>query len=205
MLLFVATLMLYPSTGTAASIQWKEPTAAVQPNHEWKISFNHSLNASSVKATTVYVTSADGTKLTTNAIVSPSNAKIILVQPPKDGYENGKTYTLHINQSITSNPANEQLKNSVEMKFSIASVNYEKLVQGTWNTSHEGYSIVIRLNDNFTYNMTSPITSSGKYILNGSRMTLTMFGKSVTGEITKVSDEKFLITSDSGKIMQFTK
>lgn len=203
----LATVLLFPSTGTAQTTQWPDPEKAVLPDKQWKISFSAQVDASSVNSDTVYVSTVGGNKIVVNAFVSPDNPNLVIVETPSGGYDLGETYILYIDQSISSYPENERLKSNVEMKFSIISSEYHQLVQGTWDTTYLGYSIKATFRADYTSEAVVPnfISSTGYYSLDGSIMTVRMFGRTVTGEITKVSDREFYITSASGSVMHFTK
>lgn len=203
----LATFLLFPSTGTAETTQWPYSEKAVLPDKQWKVTFSEQVDANTVNNDTVYVSTVDGKKIDVNAYVLPDNPKLIIVEPPSGGYDLGETYILYIDQSISSYSKNEHLKSNIEMKFSIVSSEYAQFVLGTWNTTYLGYSIIATFNEDYTNRAVIPgfISSTGYYSLNGTNMTVRMLGKTVSGEITKVSDREFSITSASGNVMYFTK
>lgn len=206
LLFSIASLMIFPATGTASAVQWKEPSSAVQPTKVWKVRFTKQVNEQYVNPNTVYVLGAEGEKIGNLVSVSQDDAKVVLVEAPNGGYESEGNYTLHIDQSIASKLENEVMEHSVEMKFTIEPVDYKQLVLGTWNSSYNGYSIKATFKEDFTSDVVVlGLKNSGTYSLNGPEMTMTILGKTVAGKITKISDHEFTITSASGSVIKFNR
>ncbi|MEK4384779.1 hypothetical protein MKZ25_03135 [Solibacillus sp. FSL W7-1464] len=206
-LVLVATFFLFPTIGNAAVTPWPAPTTASQPDKQWEISFSEQVDRDTVSNETIYVSTISGKRVDTSFSFSSDKPNLVVVEPPIGGYDLGETYILHIGQSVGSFPHNERLKNHVEMKFSIISSENHQFVQGKWDTTYQATSIIAIFNADFTSKVTIPglISSTGYYSLEGSYMTLRMLGRTVSGEITKVSDREFYITSASGSVMYFTK
>lgn len=203
-------LLVLPTVGMAAA--WPTPPSGpVQPTKEWKVTFNQAVDVSSSNLAKIYVLDAQGTKVGNLVSISPTNAKIVVVAPPTNGYQNRATYTLHIDRSITVKQ--KSMKDHVDMPFSIVAkateepiVDYKQLVLGTWKTTYSGFSIKATFHEGTVVDVDAGISkSTGSYTINGSTMNLNIIGKNVTGEITKVSDTQFTVTTSAGKQLTFTK
>lgn len=202
-------LLVLPTVGMAAA--WPTPPSGpVQPTKEWKVTFNQAVDVSSSNLAKIYVLDAQGTKVGNLVSISPTNAKIVVVAPPTNGYQNGATYTLHIDRSITAKQ--KSMKDHVDMPFSIVAkateepvVDYKQFVLGTWKTTYSGFSVQATFKEDMTIDVVSVISGKGSYTINGSTMNLNIIGKNVTGEITKVSDTQFTVTTSAGKQLTFTK
>lgn len=199
--------LLFPTVGTAATTQWEAPTKEVQPNKTWNVTLSNAINSNSLGS--VYVIGEDGKKVINEVSIAPNNDRVVVVKAPKQGYALGKTYTLYIDQSVASKSGAATLKNSTKMPFTIvdkASDSFEQLVLGTWKTTYQDYPIVVTLNSDFTLSgLILDMQATGTYSLNNSKMTVHLLGYTVSGEITKISDREFIITSASGNVMRFTK
>lgn len=199
--------LLFPTVGTAATTQWEAPVKVVQPNKTWSITLSSAVNSNSLGA--VYVIGEDGKKVATEVSLAPNNDRVVVVKAPKQGYALSKTYTLYIDQTLTSKSGVAILKNGTKMPFTIvdkALESYEQLVLGTWNTVYQDYPVKVTLYANFALNATVlDMEATGTYTLNGSKMTVNLIGNTVSGTVTKISDREFIITSASGSVMRFTK
>lgn len=195
-------LLSVPTVSTMAATSWKTPTQPVLPTKMWSITLNESVLASSVNANTVYVTDKMGNLMNTTATVSTANDQIIYVHPPTNGYDHGKTYTLHIDKSIASKQHSKTLQDNVNMQFSINTINYKQLVLGEWNTTYNGMFIPVTFNADMA---TSVMGFPGTYSITGAEMSVTILEKSVTGTIKQVSNSSFMIVDSSGNTLTFTK
>lgn len=85
------------------------------------------------------------------------------------------------------------------------STDYKQFVWGTWNTTYSSWSIQATFNSDMTSDVVVlGLINTGEYSIDGSEMTMSILGKTVSGAITKVSNDEFTITSGS-TVLRFTK
>lgn len=201
----VPIMLLFPATSFGAT-QFTSPYKSVQPDKVWTIHFNRLVNPNSITLNTVYVLNASGNPLNNEVSVSSKDGSIVYVQPPQGGYVNSETYMLHIDKSIAANKDGMALKDHIEMPFTIEEMPLKSFIIGTWHTNYSGYSINITFNKDSTVDVDAGvIKSNGTYVLNGSSLSLTMLGRTVTGEVAKTSENKFTVTTKSGTVLTFNK
>lgn len=84
--------------------------STVSPMKHWTITFNTSMDPSTIHNKSIYVKSASGEKLEQELFFTDNNKKVT-IKAPSGGYEEGKEYTLYIAEDIKSNqgvPINER-------------------------------------------------------------------------------------------------
>ncbi|SOB90955.1 fibronectin type 3 domain-containing protein [Ureibacillus xyleni] len=175
---------------TDAPVQgsWKEFSEKYQVprNKEWRINFSREVDATSVHTQNVYVTSESGSRVNVLVKVDPNNSKTVLVHPPSNGYEYGKSYTLYV-QNIKEKETSKLIKENVKMKFTIeqspvqpkpptniVATGGNDSINISWTNSPDnnikGYYIYTSTdNTNFTRLIN---TVNNSYLFNGSNFTI---------------------------------
>ncbi|MCM1988928.1 anthrax toxin lethal factor-related metalloendopeptidase [Oceanirhabdus seepicola] len=110
LLLFNCNVMAEDITGNRVVDQYKN----------WTIHFNDEIDFDKILFNDIYVLDSEGFRVYVDIIVGDDN-KSIIVCSPSEGYQAGEKYTLTINDTMHSKK-NVYLKHSVEMEFSIASI-----------------------------------------------------------------------------------
>lgn len=99
-----------------ASIQIDQ--SAVPQNKEWVITFDHGINEKLMNEKFIYVQDEEGNKVPVS--LKMDNLQNLIVKPPKDGYQKGKTYYLHLNRDLDlENINNNKLPEQYHIKFSV--------------------------------------------------------------------------------------
>lgn len=108
-----------------AKSQWAQTNVA--PDKIWTIKFNMNVLDRTIKDN-IFANDSEGNILNDIEVGIINNPKEVVVYPPKDGYKYGGTYVLHIKRDIhaLSDTQLIQLKETVEMEFTIADKNLEE-------------------------------------------------------------------------------
>lgn len=84
----------------------------------WSIKFNKDVSWNSIAQSSIVVVDESGNYVNISVVIG-SDKRTIIVKPPMGGYLNGKSYTLKVDNAISTEGNGEKLKNSVDMTFSI--------------------------------------------------------------------------------------
>lgn len=122
---FVFALILiifFPCTSINAatendSIEW-ETSINVSNEKPWTITFNSSLDESTIHNENVFVKDEQGNKLNTTESIGEEGNQIT-IRPPAEGYTLGKSYTLFITRNVKDYKGNP-LKKEVRKIFTVA-------------------------------------------------------------------------------------
>ena len=67
-------------------------------NHEWIITYDNGLNQDMINEKSIYVIDKDKNKVPVTASVEDSNT--LLIEPPNEGYLQGKSYDLYLDRDL---------------------------------------------------------------------------------------------------------
>ncbi|MCD5324250.1 MULTISPECIES: Ig-like domain-containing protein [Pontibacillus] len=95
-ILMVITLL--PTSSKAEEKKWEEANH-VAIDKTWTIQFNTRVESNSTNHSKVYVTGPDGSRLDNNIVIE---GKTITIDAPQGNYKPESTYTIQINEGITS-------------------------------------------------------------------------------------------------------
>ena len=111
---FTAFLLLFPCRAKAATFNENQSVAA---DKVWQVKFSQEIELDSASQNGIFVIDKSGTKQNVTVALGQS-ANIIVVNPPKDGYKPGESYTLCISTDV-HNKYKKNLKTPVNMSFLI--------------------------------------------------------------------------------------
>jgi hypothetical protein len=98
------------------TIHFSQPN--VLPNKEWVVDFDKGINKEIVNGQSIYVQDENNNKIPISLKVQDS--KTLIIQPPKGGYEKGKTYNLFLNRDLDlEHIGNKKLAENYHIKFSV--------------------------------------------------------------------------------------
>ncbi|PIC56140.1 hypothetical protein CSV81_15865 [Sporosarcina sp. P10] len=206
--LFVSIISIIMLTMTlpiisSAAILWPPKENPVPSNKEWKVTFSLPIDEETVTSKNVYVVDERGNIQATAPSVALGNSTELLLSAPLNGYEEGKTYTLHVTDRIKSRNG-KGLTDGVEMDFTIESINIQDMILGTWKGDYIGINFLAIFNKNYTSQVIlDGQTEEGVYSISGDQMTMRLLENQRTGRINIISNNEFTITSASGKVIRF--
>ena len=207
LVLIISIIMLtltFPIISSAA-IQWTLNENPVPSNKEWKVTFSLPIDEETATSENVYVVDEKGNIQATASSVAPSNSKELLLSAPLNGYEEGKTYTLHVTDHIKSKNG-KGLTDGVEMDFTIESINIQDMILGTWKGDYIGINFLAIFNKDYTSRVIlDGEIEEGVYSISGDQMTMRLLENQRTGRINIISNNEFTITSASKKVIRFTR
>ncbi len=94
------------------------PRSNMPVDKVWTVNFNKTLAPGTVSNSTITVLDAQGDQAPVT-VTAGEGGKTAIIQPPKDGYQPGQTYTIHVSKEIKS-AAGVPLNRAYKMQFSIA-------------------------------------------------------------------------------------
>lgn len=190
---------------SSAATQWTPKENPVHQDKEWVVTFSLPVDEESVTSNTVYVVDENKEKQVIKAEVSLGDSEKVIVSPPLNGYEEGKTYTLYITDKIKSKNG-KSLTDGVEMDFTIERINIQDMVLGTWKGDYIGIHFPATFNKDYTSQVIlDGQIEEGVYSISGDQMTMRLLGNQRTGRINIISNNEFTITSASRKVIRFTR
>lgn len=193
-------MLLVPVTSSKAAIQWPNDSSNQVPiNKNWEIKFTHYVLKDSVNENSIYILDSNGIKVKNRIEVEGNKIKVIY---PSGGYQYDSEYTLNIDSSITSKYNNTLLEEDVIFAFKTMP-DFNQFIQGKWKTTWDGWNAEIHFNNNSIIGKSSGFTEEGTYMIEGAKLTVNLAQKTKIGEITKISDNKFIVTEYPGKFMTF--
>ncbi|PIC67970.1 hypothetical protein CSV78_04035 [Sporosarcina sp. P16a] len=190
---------------SSAAIQWTPNENPVPSNKEWKVTFSLPVDEQTVTSNAVYVVDERGNKQAATPSLALGNSKEVLLSAPLNGYEEGKTYTLHVTDHIKSKNG-KSLTDGVEMDFTIESINIQDMILGTWKGDYIGINFLAIFNKDYTSQVIlDGEVEEGVYSISGDQMTMRLLENQRTGRIDIISTNEFTITSASKKVIRFTR
>ncbi|RUL54692.1 N-acetylglucosaminidase [Lysinibacillus antri] len=132
-LLVIILLLTIPSIVEGATLSDKAEN--VPTNKEWKITFNYPVVESSV-VNNIYITNSQNVKQNITYTVIDNS---VIVHPPKEGYEQGKSYTLHITNNILGKVGTltKKLNQPITKPFTVEQARYSVVQLQTDGTYSE--------------------------------------------------------------------
>ena len=117
-----ATIFIGKNTYAAGIVDGQ----VVDASKTWRVTFSHTIALDDLTKQGIVVQDSKGNNVSVN-IVSGSDDKSILINPPEGGYKSGENYILSLNDKVHNNKG-KKLKDTKSMHFSI-----QKLVESEYS------------------------------------------------------------------------